>query len=66
MRTIIRFLSDRSAATAIEYGLLVALISISIIGGSQLAGGGVDDVLTKSGNCLTNAANSTSVGGVSC
>jgi pilus assembly protein Flp/PilA len=31
MRTILRFLADDSAATAIEYGLIAAGISVAII-----------------------------------
>lgn len=34
-RLIHRFLRDRKGATAIEYGLIGALISIAIIGGLQ-------------------------------
>jgi pilus assembly protein Flp/PilA len=33
-----RFLADESGATAIEYGLLAALISVVIIGAIKLAG----------------------------
>lgn len=32
MRMISRFLKDTSGATAIEYGLIAALVSIAIIG----------------------------------
>ncbi len=34
-----RFVSDESGATAIEYGLIAALISVVIIGVLQLIGG---------------------------
>ena len=33
-----RFLNDESGATAIEYGLIAALISVVIIGALQLMG----------------------------
>ncbi|WP_426229498.1 Flp family type IVb pilin [Pararhizobium sp. DWP3-4] len=33
MTTLIRFLKDQSAATAVEYGLLATLISIGMIVG---------------------------------
>jgi pilus assembly protein Flp/PilA len=36
-----RFLKDESGATAIEYGLIAALISITIIAAAQAVGGGV-------------------------
>jgi pilus assembly protein Flp/PilA len=33
-----RFLKDESGATAIEYGLIAALIALAIIGGATLVG----------------------------
>ncbi|AMD60575.1 Flp family type IVb pilin [Rhizobium pusense] len=33
-----RFLKDESGATAIEYGLIAALISVAIIGGASAVG----------------------------
>jgi pilus assembly protein Flp/PilA len=38
MKLALRFLSDESGATAIEYGLLAALISVVIIGAVKVAG----------------------------
>ena len=38
MKTITRFLRDESGATAIEYGLIAALIAVVIIGAVQLVG----------------------------
>jgi pilus assembly protein Flp/PilA len=37
-KTITRFLRDESGATAIEYGLIAALIAVVIIGAVQLVG----------------------------
>ncbi len=37
MKLVARFLKNESGATAIEYGLIAALISVAIIGG-QLSG----------------------------
>lgn len=34
-----RFLNDESGATAIEYGLIAALISVALIGGATALGG---------------------------
>ena len=46
-----RFAQDDSGATAIEYGLIAALISITIIAGATAIGGGVksrfDEVASK-------------------
>jgi len=38
-RFISRFMTDESGATAIEYGLIAALISVAIIGGVTAVGG---------------------------
>jgi pilus assembly protein Flp/PilA len=38
VRTIKAFLSDQEGATAIEYGLLAALLSLAIIGSFTLLG----------------------------
>ena len=41
-RFLVRFLKDESGATAIEYGLIAALISVSIIAGATLIGPELD------------------------
>jgi pilus assembly protein Flp/PilA len=35
---VVRFLKDESGATAIEYGLIAALIAVAIIGGARALG----------------------------
>ena len=42
MRTVSRFLSDESGATAIEYGLIAAGIAVAIIGAVQALGTALD------------------------
>jgi pilus assembly protein Flp/PilA len=37
-----RFAKDKSGATAIEYGLIAALISLMVIAGATLAGPRID------------------------
>ncbi|PTM97288.1 Flp family type IVb pilin [Mycoplana dimorpha] len=37
-----RFLKDESGATAIEYGLIAALISVALITGATALGGALD------------------------
>lgn len=51
---IARFVKDESGATAIEYGLIAALIAVAIIGGATAIGsqlkttfGGISDELVK-------------------
>jgi len=45
-----RFLKDESGATAIEYGLIAALISVAIIGGATTLGGKLGTMFTNLGN----------------
>jgi len=49
-----RFLKDESGATAIEYGLIAALIAVVIIEALQLLGGNIDgtfrNIATEIGN----------------
>lgn len=48
-----RFAKDESGATAIEYGLIAALISIVIVGTAGLVGGELNTVLGKVKTGLT-------------
>lgn len=50
-----RFLKDESGATAIEYGLLAALIALGIIAGATTIGTQIDATFTKIGADLTEA-----------
>ena len=49
-----RFIEDESGATAIEYGLIAALIAVAMIGGARAIGEKVntkfDDVATAVGD----------------
>lgn len=38
MKNIVRFLKDKSGATAIEYGLIAALIAVAVITGVTALG----------------------------
>lgn len=54
MKVIVsRFLSDEGGATAIEYGLLAALISVVIIGAVKLAGSNLSTTFTNVANNLS-------------
>ena len=46
MNLVARFLKNESGATAIEYGLIAALISVAIIGGASAVGTGVNNSFT--------------------
>jgi pilus assembly protein Flp/PilA len=53
MKTLFqRFLRDQSGATAIEYGLIAALISVAAIGAMTAVGGGVSNTFTKAKDAL--------------
>lgn len=45
--TIERFLQDRHAATAVEYGLIVGVLSLVIVGGVGSVANSLQDVWTK-------------------
>ena len=49
---ISRFMNDESGATAIEYGLIAALIAVAIIAGASLLGTSLDGLFTRLGNCM--------------
>ena len=49
-----RFLKDESGATAIEYGLLAALISVVIIGAVKVAGTNLSNKFTQIANQVLN------------
>ncbi|VVT30786.1 Flp family type IVb pilin [Rhizobium sp. EC-SD404] len=49
---IARFMKDESGATAIEYGLIAALISVGIIGAVGLVGNELEDTFGEIENGL--------------
>ena len=52
------FIRNEAGATAIEYGLIAALIAVAIIVGATLLGTSLDGLFTRLGNCMAtpNAA----------
>ncbi len=58
---MIRFLNDENGATAIEYGLIAALIAVVIIGAVSLLGTSVSDTFDTISSALSSATGS--VGG---
>lgn len=55
MNTMNRFFKDESGATAIEYGLLAALISVTLIAGATVAGPAIKTIFNKVGSELDKA-----------
>jgi pilus assembly protein Flp/PilA len=50
------FLREEDGVTAIEYGLLAALIAVAITVGANLLGQNLNVLFTAIANCLTPAA----------
>lgn len=54
MTTFVKaFLKDDGGATAIEYGLIAALIAVVVIGALTAIGGNLNAVMTKVAGSLT-------------
>ena len=49
---VTRFIQDQSGATAIEYGLIVALIAVVIIGAVTALGTNLNTSLTAAGSAI--------------
>lgn len=47
MKNIVRFLKDKSGATAIEYGLIAALIAVAVISGVTALGTNANATFNK-------------------
>lgn len=56
-RIISKFQSDERGETAIEYGLIAALISVSIITAATEFSDSLSLMLTSAANIMTTAAN---------
>ena len=56
MNTVARFVNDESGATAIEYGLIAALIAVGIIAAATTLGNGLSNIFNAIGGRLSNAA----------
>ena len=52
---VTRFIEDESGATAIEYGLIAALISVALIAGASALGNGVNNKFQEVSDALNSA-----------
>ena len=50
-----KFIKDESGATAIEYGLIAALIAVALIGGASAIGGSLDAKFNNVAQRINNA-----------
>lgn len=55
MKAIQKFIRDEQGVTAIEYGLIAALIAVVIIAAVKLIGTQLDQTFDKIGTALTTA-----------
>ena len=55
MKNVMKLLKDKFGATAIEYGLIAALIAVAVIGGVSALGGSANTTFTTISTELDNA-----------
>ena len=55
LKSVVR---DQSGATAIEYGLIAALVAIAAMGGMSLLGSSLNSIFTSVGTTLQSASGS--------
>ena len=53
------FLHDESGATAVEYGMIVALVFLAMISGVAALGQSLEDLYTYAGDALIEAMSSS-------
>jgi pilus assembly protein Flp/PilA len=51
---IVGFITDESGATAIEYGLIAALIAVGIIGAARILGSQISTTFTTVSDSMKN------------
>jgi pilus assembly protein Flp/PilA len=56
-KLIVRFAKNESGATAIEYGLIAALIALAIMAGASSLGNALDSKFQSLGDTLNGAQN---------
>ena len=56
-QTILRFLEDRSGATAIEYGMILAVLTLVIVGGVGKAANSIGALWTGNDSKLQQGLN---------
>ena len=54
-----RFVKEESGATAIEYGLIAALISVALIAGATTLGNNLNTIFTNISTKMSTAAGKT-------
>lgn len=54
VRKLLKLNSDTRAVTALEYGMIAALIAVVVIGGFRTLGNSLSTTLTNVGNAITS------------
>ena len=62
IKTFSKFIQDESGATAIEYGLIAALVSVAAIAALGALGTSLEEMFTKVSSELNSAVESTNSG----
>jgi pilus assembly protein Flp/PilA len=60
---VMGFLKDEEGVTAIEYGLIAALIAVVIIAAVATIGTNLNTIFTRIGACLTDSTSAGCTGG---
>lgn len=56
-KAVFRALADESGQGMVEYGIIIALVAVLVIGGLLLLKGGLASVFGRITDCLNNATN---------
>ena len=56
MYTIYNFLNTEDAVTAIEYGMIAALVAVAVIAGAGILGVNLNDFFQRIADCVTGPA----------
>ena len=49
VKSVMKFLEDECGATAVEYAMIVALVSVGVVGGIDMMGQGADAAMASAG-----------------
>lgn len=61
MNLIKNLVCEENGVTAIEYGLIAALVSVAIIAGATATGTSLNDLFQRLGDCIANPATACSL-----